>query len=154
MAERFGYVAIKNAIVTLLGTTAVSDLNSGLPRNVQKIDTRKPDNIVIPDTQYPFVNVWFDNAEEDFRGASTRKEAMGYYEIDAWVKDMKSLDSAIDTLQLLIDNIAYIFRGNVGLAAVVRGYVKLTNLKINFNTDISGFVAHAKLNITVIRLLN
>jgi len=156
MSERFGYKTIKDALVTLLGTTNVSDLNNGLAKSVTTVATRKPDNIVVADTQYPYVNVWLESVDEEFRGASTRKEVFANFQIDAWVKSMKSLDTAIDELQLLIDNIAYILRNNVGISSLssTRGYIKMNNSSMIFDTDASGFIGHAKLSLQVIRYLN
>lgn len=154
MAERFGYKTIKDALVTLIGTTKVTDLNNGLAISVKQVITKKPSEIVIPDTLYPTVNVWLNSIEESFRGASKRIEAIATFHIDCWTHSLGSVDSSIDELQLLIDNILYIIGDNVGLSAITRGYEKVTGISFDYNSNESGFVSHAKITLLVFRYLN
>ena len=151
MAERYGYKTIKDALVTLLGTTSVSDLNSGLARSVQQVITLKPDNIVIPDPKFPTVCVWLESATETFRGASTRKESTAIYKIDFWTKAIGSLDSAIDESQLLGDNILYIIASKINITNLgsSRGWIKATEMRFDYNTDQSGFIAHGNIRLEV-----
>jgi len=158
MAERFGFRTIKDAIVTLLGTTAVSDLNSGLARSVQQIVTVKPtdNNMVIPTTKYPTVCVWFDNATEEFEGASKRKKTTALYQIHFWTYSMGSVDSSLDQAQLLADNIIYVLNSNIGISSLgsTRGYLKVIGMSFSYSTNDSGFVTHGQIDLQIIRIAN
>lgn len=157
MAERYGYKAIKDAIVTLLNNNS-SDLNNGLARSVQQIITAKPTeaNAVIPTTKYPSICVWLSKIEENFRGASTRKEAIATFEVHFWAHSLGSVDGALDQAQLLTDNILYILQGNIGISALssTKGYLKGVSVTFDYNTADSGFVAHGWIEMQVIRYLD
>ena len=98
--DRFGINTIKDSLVTLIGTTNVSDLNQGASVNVKQVTTRKPDmgQAVIPTSMYPTVNVWSGEAIMGLRGASKRYEMTMTYQIDIWTIDIKSIDNAKDQL--------------------------------------------------------
>jgi hypothetical protein len=158
MAERYGYKTIKDAIVTLLGTTKVSDLNNGLARAVQQVITTKPTdvNAVIPSTKFPTVCIWLQRVEETYRGASKRKESIASYEIHFWTYSIGSVDKALDEAQLLADNILYIINGNIDIANVgsTKGYLKGVSVTFDYNTNDSGFIAHGFIDLQVFRYLD
>jgi hypothetical protein len=153
MATRFGTVTIKDALVTLLGTTNVSDLNSGLTTTVKQVVTKKPDDIVIEVTMFPTVCVWMGNYLADFRGASKRKEVRATAEIHFWTRDMRSIDNSIDEAQNLADNIMYIIDGNVG-TVVTNGWIKSSGVQYEYRTSESGFVTHGIVSVDVVRELD
>lgn len=154
MAERIGTVAIKDALVTLIGTTAVSDLNNGLTNTVKKVYTGKPDEAVIQVSMFPAICIWIGQFEADFRGASKRKEVKLQCEIHFWTRNMVSVDASIDDAQNLSDNIIYIIDSNVQLAGIGNGFMKVSGLRIEYRTADSGFVAHGVVTVEITKYLN
>jgi len=153
MAQRFGLNTIKDALVTLIGTTNVSDLNSGLTTSVKQVITKKPDELVIPVTMYPTVNIWSSRGTMSFRGASTRRARTDELQIDFWVRNMKSIDAAKDEAEILLDNILYILDGSVKIGAIVNGYLNAASWVINYDEK-EGFNAHGTIIVEAWRLLN
>ena len=155
MAERFGFGAIEDAIVTLLTDNSTA-LNNGLDREVKAIITKKPDNIVIGLPKYPAICVWFDNADMEFRGASKRKNVEAHYQLHYWTHDKYSIDKSKDEADLLGGNIVYIIDGNTGIASLssTRGYIIATRISYDYNTNESGFITHGSVDLTVVRVLN
>lgn len=150
---RFGIQSIKDALVTLIGTTQVSELNSNLTTSVKQVTTMKPDQAIIPTSMFPTVNIWSDRADMALRGASKRYEMKMTYRIDCWVRDMASIDKAKDQLETLIDNVLYILFNNIDLSAVGNGWIKPINYTPEYNTNESGFIAHGIIELEVYRAL-
>jgi hypothetical protein len=152
--DRFGINTIKDSLVTLIGTTNVSDLNQGASVNVKQVTTRKPDmgQAVIPTSMYPTVNVWSGEAIMGLRGASKRYEMTMTYQIDIWTRDIKSIDNAKDQLEILTDNVLYILMNNIDMN-LTNGYIKPVRYTVDYNTNESGFIAHGVINLEVYRAL-
>ncbi len=153
MAERFGIVAIKNGLVTLLGTTNVSDLNSGLGASdqVKQVITVRPDpELKIPDTKYPTVNVWVGDSVDATRGASKRKEVRVPIEIWVYVRKMGSVDSSIDDVQNLADNVRYIVDSNMGFVA--NGQLETKGVKFFYGDSANGFMSKARIDVEAFKM--
>lgn len=153
MAERFNIVTIKDALVTLLNAN-ISDLNSGLTRSVKQVVTKKPDNIVLEGALLPTVNVWLDSMVETFRGASTRKEVVASFLINAWYEDKYSIDASIDNIQKLADNIGYVLRGNISNASWTKGFAMVARTSFVYNTNESGFISSCQIDLELRRYLD
>jgi hypothetical protein len=153
--DRFGIQSIKDALVTLIGTTQSSALNNGLSVSVKQITTRKPDmgQAVIPSSMYPTVNIWSGRANMNLRGASKRYEMTMVYQIDLWTRDIASIDAAKDQLELLADNVLYILFNGIDSLGLTNGYIKPTSYVADYNTNESGFIAHGIIELEVYRAL-
>jgi hypothetical protein len=153
--DRFGIQTIKDALVTLLSTTNVSDLNSGLTKSVKQVISIKPDmgQSVIPVTMFPTVNVWSNRAEIGLRGASKRYEMKMVYQIDMWTRSMVSIHEAKNELEILSDNVLYILFNNIEIAIATNGYIKPVSFTPDYNTNESGFIAHGIIELEVYRAL-
>lgn len=152
--SRFGIKTVKDALVTLIGTTKVSDLNQSLTTSVKQVTTRKPDTgqAVIPATMYPTVNVWSGRANMALRGASKRFEMTMTYQIDIWTRDMNSIDRAKDQLEDLADNVIYILMNNIDTLGA-NSYIKIVDYNADYNTNDSGFIAHGVIGLEVYKAL-
>ena len=155
MAEKYGFGAIEDGLVTLLNTN-IATINTGLSRTVKKIATLKPDNIVLKIPEYPAICVYFDFADRDFRGASKRIETIGRYRIDYWTHDRYSIDATKDQADLLADNLLYVLDSNIDISNfyAAKGYILAKGIRYDYNTNDSGFITHGVIELEVRRYQN
>ncbi len=153
MAERFGFNSVEDALVTLLNAN-LSDLNNGLALAVQQIATENPSKPIMS-ALYPSIYIYFDSADFSFRGASKRKDVVAHYQIHCWTYDMSSRDVSKDEMDLLVDNLLYIFSSKVDATNVssTKGYLNIRNVSYEYS-DENGFVTHAIVTLDMIRILN
>ena len=109
---KIGYETIIDALVTMLGTTYVADLNSGLAKNVQTVAKGDPLVRPLPASKYPAVIVdYAGKTEESNRTAGNQRIANLHFDIYVLLRMVSSASNdSYEEVRRICDNIEGILR--------------------------------------------